>query len=82
MTNETWYWEYQIKTWNSADSQEEILSGIVAADTFTNATSELEEYYGEDLMEIQMLKAIMDGVFEFQLASEDKDFNYTINRKL
>ena len=82
MTDVTWYWEYAVKIWNQADSQEEILSGIVAADSFTDATFELEEYYGDDLMEIQMLKAIMDGVFEFQMASEDKEFNYTINRKL
>ena len=78
MGNTVWYWEYQIKAWNSADSQEEILSGIIAAETFTDATFELEEYYGDDIIEIQMLKAIMDGVFEFQLASEDADFNYTI----
>jgi len=27
---------------------------------------EIEDYYGDEILEVQMLKAITDGVFEFQ----------------
>ena len=77
-----WYWEYQIKIWNEADSQEEIRSGVVAANTFTEAMSEIENYYGDEIAEIQMLKAIIDGVFEFQSVMEDTDFDFTIDKRM
>ena len=33
MTNEVWYWEYQLKIWDDVDDKEVIRSGVVAADT-------------------------------------------------
>lgn len=77
-----WYWEYQLKVWDEIDSKEEIRSGVVAADTITEAMKEIDAYYGEDIMEVQMLKAITDGVFEFQYVMEDTDFDYVISRKM
>lgn len=76
-----WYWEYQLKFWDEVDDQEEILSGIVAADTIVTAMEEIYDYYGEGIMEIQMLKSITDGIFDFQFVMEDTDFNYTITKK-
>jgi hypothetical protein len=69
MANVVWYWEYQLKIWDEIDSKEEIRSGVVAADTITEAMKEIEDYYGDEIMEVQMLKAITDGVFEFQLCN-------------
>jgi len=66
MANVVWYWEYQLKIWDEIDSKEEIRSGVVAADTITEAMKEIEDYYGDEILEVQMLKAITDGVFEFQ----------------
>lgn len=82
MTNEVWYWEYQLKIWDDVDDKEEIRSGVVAADTITEAMKEIEDYYGDEIMEVQMLKAITDGVFEFQYVMEDSDFDFVISKKV
>lgn len=82
MANVVWYWEYQLKIWNEIDSKEEIRSGVVAADTITEAMQEIEGYYGDEIMEVQMLKAITDGVFEFQYVMEDTDFDFVISKKV
>ena len=82
MTNEVWYWEYQLKIWDDVDDKEEIRSGVVAADTITEAMKEIEDYYGNEIMEVQMLKAITDGVFEFQYVMEDPDFDFVISKKV
>ena len=82
MTNEVWYWEYQLKIWDETDDKEEIRSGVVAADTITEAMKEIEDYYGDEIMEVQMLKAITDGVLEFQYVMEDPDFDFVISKKV
>ena len=82
MTNKVWYWEYQLKIWDDVDDKEEIRSGVVAADTITEAMKEIEDYYGDEIMEVQMLKAITDGVFEFQYVMEDPDFDFVISKKV
>ena len=82
MANAVWYWEYQLKIWNEIDSKEEIRSGVVAADTITEAMKEIGDYYGDEIMEVQMLKAITDGVFEFQDVMEDTDFDFVISKKV
>ena len=82
MTNEVWYWEYQLKIWDDVDDKEEIRSGVVAADTITEAMKEIEDYYRDEIMEVQMLKAITDGVFEFQYVMEDPDFDFVISKKV
>ena len=82
MTNVVWYWEYQLKIWDEIDNKEEIRSGVVAADTITEAMKEIEDYYGDEIVEVQMLKAITDGVFEFQYVMEDTDFDFVISKKV
>lgn len=82
MTNEVWYWEYQLKIWDDVDDKEEIRSGVVAADTITEAMKEIEDYYGDEIMAVQMLKAITDGVFEFQYVMEEPDFDFVISKKV
>ena len=82
MANAVWYWEYELKIWDEIDSKEEIRSGVVAADTITEAMKEIEDYYGDEIMEVQMLKAITDGVFEFQYVMEDTDFDFVINKRV
>ena len=64
------------------DSKEEIRSGVVAADTITEAMEEIEDYYGDEIMEVQMLKAITDYVFEFQDVMEYTDFDFVISKKV
>ena len=82
MANVIWYWEYQLKTWDEIDKKEEIRSGVVVAGTITEAMKEIEDYYGDEIMEVQMLKAIIDGVFDFQYVMEDTDFDFVISKKV
>ena len=82
MANAVWYWEYQLKIWDEIDNKKEIRSGVVAADTITEAMKEIEDYYGDEIMEVQMLKAITDGVFEFQNVMEYTDFDFVISKKV
>lgn len=82
MANVVWYWEYQLKILDEIDNKEEIRSGVVAADTFTEAMKEIEDYYGNEIMEVQMLKAIVDGAFEFQNVMENTDFDFVISKKV
>ena len=82
MANVVWYWEYQLKIWDEIDNTEEIRSGVVAASTITEAMEEIEDYYRDEIMEVQMLKAITDGVFEFQYVMEDTDFDFVISKKV
>lgn len=82
MANVVWYWEYRLKIWDEIDSKEEIRSGVVAADTITEAMKEIEDYYGDEIMEVQMLKAITDGVFDFQSVMEYTDFDFIINKRI
>ena len=82
MANGVWYWEYQLKIWDEIDNKEKIRSGVVAADTITEAMKEIEDYYGDEIMEVQMLKAITDGVFEFQHVMEDTDFDFVIGKRV
>jgi hypothetical protein len=70
-----WYWEYAVKIWESADSQAVIRTGIISTDTLTNAVQELVDYYGDEILEIQMLKCISEGpIFEFETAAEVSNY--------
>ena len=82
MANALWYWEYQLKIWDEIDDKEEIRSGVVAANTITEAMEEIEDYYGDEIEEVQMLKAITDDIFEFQHVMEDTDFDFVISKKV
>lgn len=77
-----WYWEYRLKIWDEIDAKEEIRCGIVTGNEITDAMKELYDYYGDEIMEVQMLKAIIDGVFDFQYAMEEDNFDYVITRKM
>ena len=82
MTKTIWYWEYQIRFWDDIDNQEEVRSGVVVAGSFTEAMERIEEYYdGSQIIEIQTLKPIIDGIFDFGYVTEDTEFGYTINKK-
>lgn len=81
--DDIWYYEYTVKIWEQIDSKEIICSGLVPASSFTNAIELLEtKWYGDDILEIQMLKPVYEGVvFEFQHAAEDKTLDFVINKK-
>lgn len=82
MIEETiWYWEYILKVSDEDEEKEAFRSGIVAATSFTEAMSRIEEFYGEDIIEVGSLKAITDIVFDFDLANSDSSFDFAITEK-
>ena len=77
-----WYYEYAVIIWNEIDKIEELRSGVVSAESLVEAMKELYEYYGDEIVDVQTLRAITDGaVFEFQYVTEDTDFSYTMEKK-
>ena len=80
--NEIWYYEYIIKIWNAADSEEEICSGVVPAENIIEAVNDINNYYGDELIEIKTLKPIVEGpVFDFKEANDEDNFDFIINKK-
>ena len=75
-----WYYEYIVKVLG-INNEEEICAGVVPAESMAAAVEDMESYYGNDLMEIHMLKPIVEGpVFDFQSAMDESNFDFTINR--
>ena len=86
MVNGIWYWEYQLKIWdeyNYEEGEEVIHCGVVAADSMTEAMKQIENYYGDDIIELQMLKPIVEGmVFDFEEVTKEIDLDFEINKKI
>lgn len=81
MNTDIWYYEYIITIWNDTDKKEEMRSGIVPGESMATAVKALEQYYGDELMDLHMLKAIVEApVFEFEYAMEDTEFDFTVDR--
>lgn len=82
MTNEIWYYQYTILFYDCVDMKEEVRSGVLPAASWKEAAEILEEFYKDELMEIHMLKPIIDGkVFDFTEAENSGDFDFTIEEK-
>lgn len=47
---------YKVKFYNIIDEEEEEESGLLIANSFVNAVSQIEEYYGDDLLAIISLE--------------------------
>ena len=78
MTNtELWYYQYMIKAYNEDTHKDEMRGGLVAAHSFTEAITKLDEYY--DIETIQSLKPITDMVFDFEDANRDEqNFDFIV----
>lgn len=75
-----WYWQYKLITWDEFANDEVVRTGLVVGDKITDAMKALYKYYGEDIIDVQTLKAITDGVFEFEDTEYD-DFDYVVTPK-
>ena len=76
-----WFWEYEIIC-NYEDYNPECRHGIVYGDTFSDAMLAIEEYYGTDIVEIHLLRPLMQTVFEFEaITSDSPECTFSIVRK-
>ena len=65
------------KVYNEATHEDEMRGGLVAAHSFTEAVTKLDEYY--DIETIQNLKPITDMVFDFEDANRDEqNFDFIV----
>ncbi len=80
---EVWYYQYEVVLWDSDKCKEEIVTGIVPGTSFSDVMRKLENFYGNDILNITTLKAVFEGeVFEFEYANESaSDFDYVITEK-
>ena len=80
---ETWYSQYKAVLWDSVKCKEEIVAGIVLGTSFSDVVQKLEDFYGNEILNITTLKAVFEGeVFEFEYANESAtDFDYVITEK-
>ena len=60
-----WYWEYTIVYYNINDGQYDTRSGVVTAENMTEAIEILNDFYGSDIVDVKTLRAVTDGVLEF-----------------
>ncbi len=79
MDKELWFWQYEVLILE--ERKQKIRSGLCVGDTMSEVVSWLEGYYGDELMELHMLKPVIEGVFEFDFMSKDDSFDFTISRK-
>ena len=85
MASTIWYWEYQLKVWdeyNYEEGEEVVHCGVVAADSMTEAMQQIENYYGNDIIELQMLRPIVEGIFDFEEVTKETDFDFEINKRI
>ena len=61
-----WFYEYRAKVWNDIDKEEEICHGIVYAENFTEVGKKIDEYYGEELIEISISPTAENQCYEFE----------------
>lgn len=79
MTDIKWYYEFEVKWF--IDEKEQYSRGILYADTFVEAAEELEKAFGDELIEINYLKPIVEGpVFMVGANASDED-NLTVYPK-
>lgn len=81
--SDVWYYQYEVVLWDSDKCEEETVTGIVPGTSFSDVMQKLEDFYGNEILNITTLKAVFEGeVFEFEYANEDAtDFDYVITEK-
>ena len=80
---EVWYYQYKVVLWDSVKCKEEIVTCIVPGTSFSDVVRKLENFYGNDILNITTLKAVFEGeVFEFECINESvTEFDYEITKK-
>lgn len=80
---EVWYYQYKAVLWNSDERKEEIVTGIVPGTSLSDVMQKLENFYGDEIFNINTLKAVSEGeVFEFEYVNDPTiGFDYVITEK-
>ena len=81
MEETLWYWEFTITVWDEDCGEEDFRSGIVAAYSMSEAMESIEDYYGDEIMEVKKLKVISDYLLDFDLINCDASVDFDICKK-
>lgn len=80
MGEAVWYYEYTVKILSEGTT--EFRSGVVPETSFSEVAQDLDDYYGEGLVEILKIKPITDSVIlDFKDALDYNDFDFTVTPK-
>lgn len=77
--NAIWYWEYIVLVME--DDKEVERCGVVTGEDCVEAVKSLHEFYGDEIENIFILKPISDGVFEFNMANDNEDCDFSFHCK-
>ena len=76
-----WYWKYKVTIFNDVENCEKTTSGITIGHTMADAVATIEKHYGNDLVRLEYLEAIVDGILDFETAA-DYNWDITANKGL
>lgn len=58
------YFEYTVDFWDTMDNRRETRRGVVYGDSYAAAASQIEDYYGEDIITLSIYALEPQSVYE------------------
>lgn len=68
--------EYEAMVWNEDEDKSEILHGITFGESYTNAMSNIEKYYGDEIISIKMFMNEENFIYEFEKTTDEDDHGW------
>lgn len=65
--------EYEVMVWNDDEGKSEILHGITFGESYTDAMSNIEKYYGNEIIDIRLFMNEENTIYEFERSQEEND---------
>lgn len=70
--------EYKVRCWDGDENKEYKAYGVTIAENYTNAMSNIEGYYGEELIEVKLFMQEENSVYEIGNSDNEIKVNGTI----
>ena len=70
--------EYKVRCWDEYEENEYEAYGVTIAENYTEAMSNIESYYGEELIEVKMFMQQEQSVYEIGNNDNEIKINGTI----
>lgn len=65
--------EYEAMIWNDVEGKRETVHGITFGESYTDAMSNIEKYYGDEIIDIKMFMNEENTIYEFERSQEKND---------
>lgn len=66
--------EYIVTIWDDLTNKEEVVKGITFAKNYTEAMSKIEDYYGNEIIDIKMFMLEEGSVYELEYIKDSPIF--------